>query len=348
MRCCASAHGLPKSNQTQEDGISHAEKVANEAIGPTGFDRRAIPNDATESTWAPPDGHAIRRIDWPGNAATPRGSILLMPGRGDAYEKYLESLHQWHLDGWKVTAADWRGQAGSGRLGDDPVTGHIEDFAHWVDDLAALWAGWKADTPGPHVLMGHSMGGHLVLRALAEKRVDPDAMVLSAPMLGFYGNILPDGFMHGAAKLMSRFRGATTPAWKWSEKPGEIPVGRINLLTHDKDRYEDELFWRKERPEIVMGPGSWGWVERAYASMRSLFEPGKLEQCQTPVLLVGTANDKLVDMGAIEEATERLPNGELLAFGKEAHHEILREVDAVRDRAMTGIAEFLDRAVSAT
>ena len=311
------------------------------------IDRRAIPAGAVESQWSAPDGHVIRRIDWKSQSPTPRGSILFLPGRGDAYEKYLESLHEWHLAGWRVTAADWRGQAGSGRLGDDAVTGHIEDFAYWVDDLAALWNAWKAETQGPHILMGHSMGGHLVMRSVAEGRVDPDAIALSAPMLGFFGNVLPNGFMHGAAKMMRWFRGSTTPAWKWSEKPGEVPIGRINLLTHDKGRYEDELYWREKRPEIVMGPGSWGWVERAYASMRKLFEPGALEAVQTPVLLVGTSNDKLVDMKAIEEAAARLPKGELLAFGKEAHHEILREVDAVRDRAMGGIAEFLDRVVPA-
>ncbi len=306
------------------------------------IDRRAIPADAVESRWNAADGHAIRRIDWPVPEA-PRGAILFFPGRGDNYEKYLETLEQWHRAGWAVTAADWRGQAASGRLGSDPITGHVGDFADWIDDLAAFWKQWKTDKPGPHVLAGHSMGGHLVLRGLAEGRVDPDAMVLSAPMLGFFGTVLPVGWMHGAARLMKRFGDPARPAWKWSEKPGEIPAARINLLTHDKERYADELWWREERPELVMGPGSWGWVERAYASMRSLARPGLLEAVQTPVLLLGTSNDKLVDMKAIAAAAERLPQGELVAFGKEAHHEILREVDPVRDRAMEAIAGFLDR-----
>lgn len=242
-----------------------------------------------------------------------------------------------------MTAADWRGQAGSGRLGGDEVTGHIHDFAIWIDDLAHLWERWKAETPGPHVLMGHSMGGHLVLRGVAEKRVDPDGLVLSAPMLGFYGAVLPDSVMHTAARLMKRLGNPARPAWKWSEKPGETPIGRINLLTHDKDRYEDELHWRATRPELVMGPGSWGWVERAYASMRGLFSGKKLEHIECPVLIVATSNDKLVGYGAIEEAARRLPDAELLGFGKEAHHEVLREVDGVRDRAMTRIVEFLGR-----
>jgi lysophospholipase len=33
----------------------------------------------------------------------------------------------------------------------------------------------------------------------------------------------------------------------------------------------------------------------------------------------------------------------MIAFGEEAHHEILREVDAVRDRALAAVDEFLDR-----
>ena len=234
----------------------------------------------------------------------------------------------------------------SGRLGNDAVTGHIEDFSIWIDDIAALWAAWKAETPGPHILAGHSMGGHLVLRALAEGRVDPAAMALSAPMLGFVGN-LPVGITHRVAKFMTRIGDPKRPAWKWSEKPGEVPSGRLKLLTHDDDRYQDELWWRKERPGLVMGPGSWGWVERAYVSMRGLFDPGKLEAVQTPVLLLSTSNDKLVSHKAIVEAARRLPKGELLAFGRECHHEILREVDEVRDRAMDGMTEFLDRVAPA-
>ena len=306
------------------------------------FDRRAIPAGARESRWIAPDGHAVRRIDWaaPANA---RGSILFMPGRGDFYEKYLETLDHWAQAGWRVGAADWRGQAGSGRLGMDAVTGHVGDFAQWVDDLAALWAQWKAQTPGPHVLAGHSMGGHLVLRAAAEGRVDPDGLLLSAPMLGFNASLLPDAVMHAAARAMAALGDPRRPAWKWSEKPGQPPESRIHLLTHDPDRYADELWWREARPELVMGPGSWGWVERAYASMRGLFAPGVLEAVRVPVLVLATDNDKLVGYGATARAVSRLRDVELVHFGKEAHHEILREADPVRDRVIAVIDDFLAR-----
>lgn len=308
------------------------------------IDRRAIPSRANESTWDARDGHKLRRIDWGAETGpgSPRGSILFFSGRGDHYEKYLETLEEWHRAGWRVTAADWRGQAGSGRLGTDAVTGHIDDFATWVDDLAHFWEAWKASTPAPHILAGHSMGGHLVLRAALEKHVDPDALVLSAPMLGFVGSI-PAAIGHAAAKLMTKIGDPARPAWKWSEKPGEVPAARQGLLSHDDDRYADELWWREHRPELVMGPGSWGWVERAYASMRGLFAGKKLQQLDMPVLIIATSNDKLVGISAIREAARRLPRAELLEFGKEAHHEILREVDPVRAKAMAKITEFLER-----
>lgn len=318
------------------------------ANGP--IDRRSIPPLASESTWRLQDGHKVRRIDWPGIAKTadgsPRGSIFFMPGRGDAYEKYLESLEEWHRDGWRVTASDWRGQAGSGRLGRDLYTGHIDDFSTWRDDLAHMWRQWTCEVPGPHIIAGHSMGGHLIVRALADGKLDgetpPVACFLSAPMLGMQGPPVPLILKHWFAKFMTVIGDPMRQAWKWSEKPGELPVGRANLLTHDKDRYEDEQYWRDVRPELVMGPASWRWVERGFASCRVLERAGALEQVTLPVLIVSTSGDRLVSHVANVSAAQRLPNGRLFEMGEEAHHEVLRETDEVRRRVMDAIAAFLD------
>lgn len=314
-------------------------------ISTVDHDRRTIPESAREDHWIAPDGYAIRRIDFAQSVNDPRGSILFLPGRGDAYEKYLETLEHWNARGWQVTSMDWRGQAGSGRLGFDPVTGHVGDFAIWVEDLAAFWTEWAESVPGPRVLVAHSMGGHLALRALAEQRIAADALVLSAPMLSLPNKGVPSVVLHLVARIMASLGDPRRPAWKWSEKPGQVPASRIDLLTHDKDRYADELWWRDHRPELVMGPGSWGWVEQALASTRKLEQPGMLEGVHTPVYILATTADRLVDYGAIQRAVERLPSAELETFGLESSHEILREVDAVRDKALASIDDFLDRTV---
>ena len=306
-----------------------------------------IPADAEESRWLAPDHFPIRRIDWQSPADHPRGSILFLPGRGDAYEKYLETLAYWAGKGWHVTALDWRGQAGSGRFGNDHVTGHVTDFSVWIDDLAAFWSEWVKQVPGPHILAGHSMGGHLVLRAVAEKKVAPDALILSAPMLGLAAKGLPVGVLHMVARIMAKAGDPRRPAWRWGERPGELPDDRIALLTHDSQRYADEVWWRSARPELVMGPGSWGWIERAYDSMRKLDRPGVLEAVTVPVLLLATSDDRLVSVSAQERAAQRLPRSEIRLFGSEARHEILREVDAVRNKALRAIDTFLDRVAPA-
>jgi len=268
-----------------------------------------------------------------------------MAGRGDAYEKYFENFEDWRARGWRVSAADWRGQAGSGRLGADAVTGHVDDFALWVEDLGQFWRQWAPGRQGPLVLTGHSMGGHLVLRAAAEKALDPApaALILSAPMLDVQPERVPLWLRGLIARVMSAIGDARRPAWKWSEQPGAMPASRQKLLTHDDARYADELWWRDERPELVMGPGSWGWVDGAMRSIGLLARRGVLESLDIPVFLFATRSDRLVGFHAVERAAKRLPRAETLYFGAEARHEILRETDAVRDRALAAIDAFLAR-----
>jgi lysophospholipase len=323
------------------------DDVVPDEVAPV-VDRRAIPPRAAESRMVLADGTPLRRIDWPVAADGGRGSILFMPGRGDFYEKYLETLDHWSRVGWQVTAADWRGQAGSGRLGADATTGHVPDFSLWVGDLAEVWDRWRAETPGPHVLIAHSMGGHLALRAVAERRIRPDGLVLSAPMLGFLPQALPTWLLHAFARLMAGLGDPRRPAWRTSEKPGALPADRSQLLTHDAARYADEVWWRERRPELAMGTGSWRWVERALSSIRGLERPGVLEAIDVPVLIVATSEDALVSARAITRAARRIAGAELLLFGAEARHEILREEDGVRGRALAAIDAFLaGRAVSA-
>jgi lysophospholipase len=345
-------HGLPNSNYRRQGEIIHAQQTspvplaAQGAIGHAVFDRRAIPDAAHEGLWSAANGQPIRRLDWMPSGDAMRGSLLFLPGRGDYYEKVLETLSHWAERGWRVTALDWRGQGGSGRLGIDAVTGHVADFAVWLDDLAAFWREWVLLGRGPHVVIAHSMGGQLALRAVAESRIDPDALVLAAPMLGLTGR-LPGAVMQQVARAMAGVGDARRPAWKWKEEPGDKLAWRARMLTHDADRYADELWWRAHRPELAMGPGSWRWVERAYASMRGLERPGVLERIAIPVMLIASTADRLVSYRAIERAARRITRAELVSFGSEAAHEILREADPVRDKALRRIDDFLDRVVPA-
>ncbi len=308
---------------------------------PAAFDPRSIPSTATIDHVSARDGWALRRLRWGAPDGAPRGSILFEGGRGDHFEKYLEAFERWRCAGWQVESVDWRGQGGSGRVSADPHVGDIADFGQWIDDLADHVAEWRTRTPGPHVLMAHSMGGHLLLRALAEGRVSPDAAVLVAPMLGFTAPY-PNRVGVWIAKLMMAIGNPQRPAWRISEKPGTRIEARSKLLTHDARRYADEDYWHSAMPETLLGPGSWRWVEQAYRSFMVMGRPGVLERVRTPILILAAAKDKLVSIRAIRAAAARLLHAELHVYGPEAAHEILRELDAVRDDALARIDAFLD------
>lgn len=301
--------------------------------------RRSLPDGATVSHWTAPDGWRLRRFDWPGSADKPRGSILFQPGRGDIFEKYLETFVHWHRQGWAITSFDWRGQGGSGRLSANPVTGDIDRFETYLDDFGAFWTDWTATAEGPLVVMGHSMGGHLVLRALVEGRADPAAAVLIAPMLGLHS---PLGAWGGekVAAAMTRLGDPQRLAWKANEIPATLD-SRQALLTHDPDRYQDEIWWRDHVPELKMGPPSWRWVHRAFESTRLLRTSPRLRTMPVPTLMLVADHDKLVSARAALAITARLPDIEVKRFGRDSAHEILREADSVRDRAIGAIDAFL-------
>lgn len=299
--------------------------------------RRAIPEGADFHYWEAPDGWKLRVFHWPSASSRPRGSILFQTGRGDIIEKYLELLHHWHDEGWQVSAFDWRGQGGSGRLTEAGNCGHIDDFATYIIDFQAFYAEWAASAPGPHVVMGHSMGGYLVLRALAEDVIQPDAAVLVAPMLGFKSFIpSPERF----ARFMGNLGDPKRPAWKSNEKP-YTRDSRSSLLTHDRDRYDDELYWQATRPELVTGPPSWHWLAEAFRATKMLAAHPNLTKIRVPVLMLIANADGLVDGNAARKLGAKLHDARIVAFGKESAHEILRECDPVRNRAIGEIDIFL-------
>jgi lysophospholipase len=303
------------------------------------FDRRSIPADALFRDWKAADGWTYRTLERRlRKGARARGSLLFAGGRGDFIEKYLEAQDHWHRSGWNVTAFDWRGQGAS--RGDRPG-GYLDSFETLVDDLAGLIEAWRAETPGPHAVIAHSMGGHVLLRTLADRNPAINAAVLVAPMLMINSAPLPLFAAEWIASSASLVGWGGQPAWQQPSLPQPAGSMRQTYLTGCGDRYEDELWWWEKQPGFNLGAPSWGWLKAAFASCAAL-TPAKLAAVKVPVLLIGTERDRLVSPAAIRRAAGRLPRAELLMFDDSAH-EILRERDEVRLKALARIDDFLGR-----
>ena len=281
-------------------------------------------------------------MDWPQPAdATIRGTLLFAGGRGDFIEKYLECYAYWHARGWHVTAFDWRGQGASrGNL----VDGNLNNFEVLIDDLSALIADRHTGSDGPHVAIAHSMGGHMLLRTVVDRRPALDAVVLVAPMLRINSAPLPSVLAPMISEFMCRVGRSDAPVWRPPEVPPPVGSRRQHYLTSSDERYADELWWWEQEPAFHLGGASWGWVRAAFRSAAATFRPSRLATVETPVLLIGAEHDRLVSAAAIRETARWLPRAELKMY-PDAAHEILREADPIRLDALATIDRLFEKHV---
>ena len=300
--------------------------------------RRTMPMAAQIGTHVVDDGYPLRTMQWRDPAAI--GAILFLGGRDDFFEKYLEAFAQWRRSGWSVDAFDWRGHGGSPRVTAAPMVRHVASFARLVDDLTDYVESWRAETPGPHIVMGHSMGGHLLLRALTERRICPDAAVLLSPMIRIrtpIGGWLSERL---AAHQVRRGHGHLGP---WSESDSDANrADRFKMMTSDAERYVDEQVWIEENPSFRYGPPSWGWLAEAFASTRRLRRDPALRSLRVPLLLMLADHDRLTHSPTALRHLGRLPGVEVERFGRGVAHELLRERDDVRRAAIARIDGFID------
>lgn len=113
-------------------------------------------------------------------AATPKGVVVITHGYAEHCGRYREVANVIVRAGWAALSYDVRGH------GQSPgKRGYIEHFSTYLDDLAAAIIGAKKLSTGPLVLLGHSHGSLIVLRALADAKPPTcAAAIVASPYLG--------------------------------------------------------------------------------------------------------------------------------------------------------------------
>jgi lysophospholipase len=302
--------------------------------------RRSLPAGGSVTIQSMADGWPVRTALWPGRDPA-RGAILLLNGRGDFIEKYAETIHDLVDAGWGVAAFDWRGQGLSGRLGDAPEKGHCASFEPWLADLDVVITWCRASLPGPWFAIGHSMGGHLLLRRLTARHDDFARAVLLSPMLGVHAAPLGPGLARRLARLMTRVgRGGDYVAFGGPRIKAAPGSARQLLLTSDPERYGDEAWWAEHTPAVSMGSATWGWLDAAFTSLAQLCRPDVLAGVRTPLLIMVPETDRLVDNAATRKAQALLPGSRLETIAG-AGHELLREASDIRAQVLARALAFL-------
>ncbi len=283
------------------------------------------------------DGLRLRVAHYP--ADDTRGTVLLFPGRTEYVEKYGRLADDLATRGYHTLAIDWRGQGLADRMLDDAKVGHVDMFADYQRDVAAMVQAAKAlSLPKPYHLIGHSMGGCIGLRALYEG-LEVASAVFTGPMWGI--------------RIAQPVRPA---AWAltWGSKrvglshlfaPGTgtesyVATGEFddNTLTTDPAMWD---YMRRQvlaEPKLQLGGPSLHWLHEALAECRTL---ARMPSPSVPCLCICGTNERIVDVPRIEDRMSRWPNGRLV-MAPNGEHEVLMEAAPIREPIVEDIVAHFE------
>lgn len=279
-----------------------------------------------------PDGTMLRIGHWPAPGATRR--VILCHGRTEFLEKYAETIAELHARGCDVWSMDWRGQGLSGRTLTNPQKGHIGDFSTYVSDLAWFMDRIAKDVSGETILLGHSMGGHIALRALLEGHVTADRVILTAPMI----DLPMRRISRAAIATLCRAACLTGFGGRYIVGLGDYDPERVrfdgNPLTGDAKRFAAIHTAIAATPGVEMGSPTFGWLNAAFRSIAKLRKLSKDKHPACPVLICTAMADTVVSVAAQSEVNESMPNCTQIRI-QGARHEILHETDEIRRQFWT-------------
>jgi lysophospholipase len=244
--------------------------------------------------------------------SSPKGTVVLVCGRGDFIERWFETIGDFIRRGFAVATFDLRGQGGSERVYGDRYRDGLKNFSEYDDDFASFMTQVVLpDCPPPFYAVGHSTGGLILLRLLCW--------------------LLPKA---GLGRLFLPGQGKRPLAQQ--NFPG-------NNLTSDQRRFQQATRTLAEEPDLGVGGPTFSWLNAALKSMRQIKAESASATYRAPILIVAAGRDRVVDNEAIRRFCNSA-SGVSLAVIPEARHEILFEHDSIREQFFAAFEAFTSSA----
>jgi lysophospholipase len=293
--------------------------------------------------WArTPDGTSLRYGVLPTDG-TPRGAVLLLPGYSEFIEKYLETGSELQRAGYSVLLLDWRGQGLSDRKLSDHHKGHVQSMDEHIGDVTQVLAesgfvNWSED----RAILGLSMGGHLGLR-LAHGTPDLcRKLILIAPMIDMRTGPIPRQLAPVLTSAMIKLGRSTDYVFTTGPYDPEKRVFEGNPLTSDENRFGFTRRMYELNPELIVSGPTFAWLQAAFSSVQ-LIKSKRFRRGITQSVLIAMAGaDTVVSNLAIKKLALELPRAQLVESPC-ARHEILQEIDSIREPILHEIERFLQK-----
>ncbi|WP_417818529.1 alpha/beta hydrolase [Tritonibacter scottomollicae] len=273
------------------------------------------------------DGVRLRIGVWNVGNAT-NGTIFLFPGRTEYIEIYGQTASDLADLGYSTFVIDWRGQGLSDRDTKNAMTGHVNSFLDYQNDVDAMVkAATELELPKPWNLLAHSMGACIGIRALS-RRLPISACAFSAPMFDIHLSKIERTAawpLTWAACLMGRAH---------SFAPGYSGNSYVlshdfegNRLTTDADMYQYCVDQASTHGELLLGGPSMGWLFEALKETKTL---KRMSSPDIPCICFCGDQDHIVDISAIESRLVEWKKGEFQMI-EGVKHELLFETPETRN-----------------
>lgn len=217
------------------------------------------------------DGTRLYRRRW---GQPQQGVIVLVHGFGEHVGRYSVLAHHLTELGLAVEAFDCRGHGRS-----RGQRGHVQQFQDYTDDLDVFLHKVISEQsqPVPLFLLGHSQGGHIVLRYGQQHPQAPlRGIITSSPFLGL---ALPvPSVQRAAAQVMNRV---------WPQFSQHTPIA-LHDLTHDPDVIE-----RTRRDPLYSRVASARWFKETLQAQQQTLQ--QAHYFRFPLLMQQAGDDRLVD-----------------------------------------------------
>ena len=275
-------------------------------------------DDARAARLAMPDGQPLRLHDWP--LPQPRGGVLIVHGLGEHAGRYGDLARWFNTRGYAVRACDQRGHGES--PGPRGVLRHSDDL---LTDLAAVHDDYARELGTAPLLLGHSMGGLVALRAVLDGRVRPQALVLSSPVLRSHASPGLQRLAATLAQLLPNLRLRNgLDVERLSHDPRVVAAYRDDALCHDRvsPRLADFIF--------RAGPAC-------------IADAARLD---LPTLLLVAGDDALVDAGGSRDFSAAAPTQHLTTrYFAALYHELFNEAEPGRSQVLRQLEDWLGKMV---
>jgi len=270
-----------------------------------------------------PDGLRLHLRRWPApDPSNARGTVQIVHGLGEHIGRYDRLAADLNKAGWNVAGHDQRGHGLS-----EGQRGCIAGPYSLLADVSAVSDHVRGR--GRLVLLGHSMGGLVAARFVAESQSaaaarwsrDVDALVLSSPALDAGLGLVQKALLAVLAPLLPDLRvgNGLRPEWI-SRNPAVVADYIADPLVHDRITPRLARFITDSGRAVLARAGGW----------------------RVPTLLIWAGADRCVAPAGSRAFAAAAPARWLTALEFPGlYHEILNEPE--REQVLQPILQFLQR-----